>query len=162
MFSVMSTPQRNGIKLVYINAISWFDFFTLSSSRRKLGLLHQNLIFTNFPWISVNLDKIRCALFQVVNYSKSLSLRDSVRLGCDIHTVHITCKKIYSIITLVRQKKARFDSKMHGSREKSPVRQKNARFDRKMPSPECISWHCHYQTSPPPPSSEKYFFPIFF
>ena len=43
------------------------------------------------------------------------------------------------IITLVRQKKARFDSKMHGSTEKSPVRQKNARFDRKMPSPECIS-----------------------
>ena len=64
------------------------------------------------------------------------------------------------IITLVRHKKARFDSKMHGSTEKSPVRQKNARFDRKMPSPECISWHCHYQTSPPP-SSEKYFFPFF-
>ena len=66
------------------------------------------------------------------------------------------------IITLVRQKKARFDSKMHGSTEKSPVRQKNARFDRKMPSPECISWHCHYQTSPPPPLLWEIFFSNFF
>ena len=68
------------------------------------------------------------------------------------------------IITLVRHKKARFDSKMHGSTQKSPVRHKNARFDTKMPSPACISWHCHYQTSPPPlpPWCEKYFFPILF
>ena len=52
------------------------------------------------------------------------------------------------IITLVRHKKARFESKMHGSTQKSPVRHKNARFDTKMPSPACTSWRCHYQTSP--------------
>ena len=82
-------------------------------------------------------------------------------LGCWTNNT-LAARSLSPIITLVRQKKARFYSKMHGSTEKSPVRQKNARFDRKMPSPECISWHCHYQTSPPPPSSEKYFFPIFF
>ena len=72
------------------------------------------------------------------------------------------------IITLVRHKKARFDSKMHGSTQKSPVRHKNARFDTKMPgsTQKCPpqlspSWHCHYQTSPRP-SCEKYFFPILF
>ena len=46
-------------------------------------------------------------------------------------------------------KKTRFDSKMHDSTQKSPVRHKNARFDTKMPSPACISWYCHYQTSRP-------------
>ena len=45
--------------------------------------------------------------------------------------------------------KARFDSKMHGSTQKSLVRHKNARFDTKMPSLACISWHCHYQTHTP-------------
>ena len=50
-------------------------------------------------------------------------------------------RKISSIITLVRHKKARFDSKMHGSTQKS-------RFDTKMPSPACISWHCHYHPTP--------------
>ena len=71
------------------------------------------------------------------------------------------CWTQLDIITLVRHKKARFDSKMHGSTEKSPVRQKNARFDRKMPSPECISWHCHYQTSPTPPPLRNIFFQFF-
>ena len=66
------------------------------------------------------------------------------------------------IITLVRHKKARFDSKMHGSTLKSPVQHKNARFDTKMPSPACISWHCHYQTPPPPPHVRNIFFPILF
>ena len=45
----------------------------------------------------------------------------------------------FTIITLVRHKKARFDSKMHGSTQKSPVRHKNAWFDTKMPSPACTS-----------------------
>ena len=65
------------------------------------------------------------------------------------------------IITLVRHKKARFDSKMHGSTQQCPVRHKNARLDTKMPSPACTSWHCHYQTSPPP-LLWKIFFPILF
>ena len=69
------------------------------------------------------------------------------------HPHDYTCKQSYdwrmgSIITLVRHKKARFESKMHGSTWKSPVRRKNARFDTKMPSPPCINWHCHYETSP--------------
>ena len=34
------------------------------------------------------------------------------------------------------------------STQKSPVGHKNARLDTKMPSPACISWQCHYQTSP--------------
>ena len=62
------------------------------------------------------------------------------------------------IITLVWYKKARFDSKMHGSTQKSPVWHKNARFDTKMPFPACASWHCHCQTSP---SCEKYFFQFY-
>ena len=67
----------------------------------------------------------------------------------------------WEIITLIRHKKARFDSKMHGSTQKSPVRHKNAQYDTKMPSPACTSGHCHYQTSPRP-FCEKYFFPILF
>ena len=65
---------------------------------------------------------------------------------------------LISIITLVRHKKARFDSKMHGSTPKSLVRHKNARFDTKMPSPACTSWHCHDQT----PTPVRIFFPILF
>ena len=45
--------------------------------------------------------------------------------------------------------------------KKSPVRHKNARSDTKMPSQACTSWHCHYQTSPPPFLWEI-FFPILF
>ena len=50
-------------------------------------------------------------------------------------------EEISWIITLVRHKKDRFDSKMHGSTQKYPV-------DTKMPSLACNSWHCHYRTSP--------------
>ena len=46
---------------------------------------------------------------------------------------------------------------MQDSTQKIPVRHKNARFDTKMPYPACISWHSHYQTSPPPPFSLKLF-----
>ena len=53
-----------------------------------------------------------------------------------------------NIITLVWHKKARFDSKMHGSTQKCPVWHKYTRFDTKMPSPACTSWHYHYQISP--------------
>ena len=53
------------------------------------------------------------------------------------------------IITLVRHKTARFDTKMPGSTPKGTVRHKNAQFDTKMPYPACIIWHCHYQTSSP-------------
>ena len=72
---------------------------------------------------------------------------------------HHCMKDLSVIITLVRHKKARFDSKMHGATQKSPVRHKNARFDTKMPSPTCTSWHCHYQTSP---LRWEIFFSIFF
>ena len=72
--------------------------------------------------------------------------------------IEVLTQLMVYIITLVRHKKARFDTKMHGSTQKSPVRHKNARFDTKMPFPACISWPCHYQTSPP--SCEKCFFPI--
>ena len=54
------------------------------------------------------------------------------------------------IITLVRHKKARFDSMMHGSTQKSLVWRKNARFNTKMPSQACITSHCHYHPSPTP------------
>ena len=84
-----------------------------------------------------------------------------VRPSCLIHPGVLDKPWLSEIITLVRHKKARFDSKMHGSTQKSPVRHKNARFDTKMPSPACTSWHCHYQTSPRP-SCEKYFFLILF
>ena len=60
--------------------------------------------------------------------------------------------KIFITIMLVRLKKARFDSKMHGSTQKSPVRHKDARFDTKMPSPARPSWYCHHQPPPPPPT----------
>ena len=46
------------------------------------------------------------------------------------------------VITLVRHKKARFDTKKPGLIQKCPIRHK-------MPYPTCISWHCHYQTSSP-------------
>ena len=68
--------------------------------------------------------------------------------------------RISRIITLIRHKKARFDSKTHGSTQKSPVRHKNARFDTKMPSPAFTSGHCHYQTLSHP-FCEKYFFSNF-
>ena len=63
------------------------------------------------------------------------------------------------IITLVRRKKARFDSKMHGSTQKCPVRQK------KMPgsTQKCPTQNAPVDIAiikhPPPPCCEKYFFP---
>ena len=38
------------------------------------------------------------------------------------------------------------------------VWQQNAWFDTKMLYPACISWHCHYQTSSPPPVRKGLFF----
>ena len=57
------------------------------------------------------------------------------------------------IITLVRHKKAQFDSNMLGSTQICPVRHKNA------PTPACISWYNHYQTSHP--SFENFFFQFY-
>ena len=50
-----------------------------------------------------------------------------------VHKFTKNYKPLWCIITLVRHKKARFDSKMHGSTQKSPVRQQNAWFDTKKP-----------------------------
>ena len=45
----------------------------------------------------------------------------------------------------VRQQNASFETEVPGSTQKCPVRHT------KMPSPACISWHCHHQTPPLPP-----------
>ena len=55
----------------------------------------------------------------------------------------------------VRQQNAWFDRKKPGSTEKCPVRQKNA-------LPRMHQLTLPLSNIPPPPSSEKYFFPIFF
>ena len=60
----------------------------------------------------------------------------------------MVCSVYHNYNTCSTHKIARFDSKMYGSTQKSPVQHKNARFDTKMPSPACISWHCRYQTPP--------------
>ena len=55
----------------------------------------------------------------------------------------------------VPQQNAWFDRKKPGSTEKCPVRQKNA-------LPRMHQLTLPLSSIPPPPSSEKYFFPIFF
>ena len=55
----------------------------------------------------------------------------------------------------VRQQNAWFDRKKPGSTEKCPVRQKNA-------LPRMHQLTLPLSNIPPPPYSEKYFFPIFF
>ena len=66
---------------------------------------------------------------------------------------------LLAIITLVQQQKARFDSKIHGSPQKSPVRHKNAWFDTKCP-PQHAPVDIAIINPPPPPRPfcEKYFF----
>ena len=55
-------------------------------------------------------------------------------ISCQVMSCHVMSYIKSHIITLVRHKKARFDSKMHGSTQKSPVRHKKAWSDTKMPS----------------------------
>ena len=73
------------------------------------------------------------------------------------------CGGISLIITLVRHKKARFDSEMHGSTQKSPVRHINARFDTKCP-PQHAPVDIAIIKHPPPLPWERFFsnfIPIF-
>ena len=57
---------------------------------------------------------------------------------------------LYSIITLVRHKKARFDSKMHGSTQKSPVRQKKCPVRHKNALPSMHQLTLPLSNIPPP------------
>ena len=51
-------------------------------------------------------------------------------------------------VTLVRHKKPGSTQKCLVRHKNTMVRHKNARLDTKMLYPACISFHCHYQTSP--------------
>ena len=78
-------------------------------------------------------------MFHIVLYSTVIYQR--------VHNIdqkQIKTKGIAATITLVRHKKARFDSKMHGSTQKSPVRHNNA-----LPSMHQLT--LPLSTPPPPP-----------
>ena len=148
-----------------LHGLPWFSYSEYTATRRIYFKMA-------FVWNGISGNVINTCVMEhwnhnmwhliiLLDYSIPLSLISVLHVNC-IDKCKALCGvyMLYAIITLVRHKKARFDSKMHGSTQKSPVRHKNARFDTKMPYPACTSGHCHYQTSPRP-FCDKYFFSNF-
>ena len=115
------------------------------------------LIIEDYSNVGIPLTAYQCARMCIYRYGKySFTVIRSYWADMLKYIAIRACWNTYYNTRLTQ--KARFDSKMHGSAQKSPVRHKNARFDTKMRSPACISWHCHYQTSPTPLLWEMFFF----